>query len=139
MPIADLIQREVHCLPPDATCQEAAKLMQSEDIGSVVIVADEQPVGIITDRDLVTRVLASGCAVDKTLIGDVMSCEPIFLEGDRSIERAIHTMEEYGIRRLIVVDDEGLLEGLISFDDLFQMLALQLRALAGATKIDGRY
>jgi CBS domain-containing protein len=137
MPIEDLIQREVQTLEPDATCIDAAKLMREEEIGSVVIEDDGVPLGIVTDRDLVARAMALGLDPEKTPVREVMSEEPIFLEGDRSIENATETMGEYGIRRLIIVDDEGMLEGLLSLDDLFQLLAEEVQLLARATTIVG--
>jgi CBS domain-containing protein len=132
MSVERLIRRPVRCLPPEASCQDAAKLMQSDEIGSIVVVADGRPAGIVTDRDLVTRVLATGKAPEETSIGSIMSRAPIFLEGDRNIQRAIETMKEFAIRRLIVVDEEGFLEGLVSLDDLLQILARDLQALAGS-------
>ncbi len=135
MPIEDLIQREVETLGPEATCIEAATLMRDEEIGAIVVEEDGRPLGIITDRDLVARVVASGLDPQKTQIREAMSEEPIFLEEDRSIGNATRMMGEYGIRRLIVVDDDGELEGVVSLDDLLQMFADEFQALARATTI----
>ena len=60
MKVADLIQREVLSVRPDATCVEAARIMRDERVGSVVVVDNGQPLGIVTDRDLVIRSMASG-------------------------------------------------------------------------------
>ncbi len=134
MPIDDLIQRDVVTLPPDATCAEVASVMRDEDVGSVVAVEEDgRPVGIVTDRDLVLRVLAAGVSPEKTTLREVMTDAPIFLSGDRSVDRAIRTLRDQRIRRLVLVDPDGGLEGVVSLDDLFAMLASQLCDLSEAT------
>jgi CBS domain-containing protein len=130
MDIDDLIRRPVHKLPPDATCQEAASLMRDENIGSVVVAEDGEPLGVVTDRDLVVRVIAAGESADKLCLRDVMSGEPIFLGDVRELDQVIATMREEGIRRMPIVDEEGQIEGLVSLDDLLLLLAEQLGSLA---------
>ena len=130
MPIEDLIQREVQTLPPDATCVDAAQLMAAQGIGTVVVVDDESPLGIVTDRDLVVRVIARGEKSETVTLREVMTDELIFLEGDRSIDTAIRTLRDQGIRRLVVADRQGRLEGLISIDDLLALLIAQLTDLS---------
>ena len=132
MAVEQLIRRTVQTLPPEATCKDAASLMSQEGIGTVVVVDGDYPLGIITDRDLVVRVMAEGRLADKTQLQDVMSGEPILLEGDRSVDDVIKTMRNERIRRLIVVDDQGRLEGLVSSDDLLGVIAGELTDLTEA-------
>jgi CBS domain-containing protein len=130
MSIDRLMQRPVVTLPPEATCAEAAAAMRDENIGAVVIADSGRPLGMVTDRDLVVRVIADGMEAEKTQLRDVMSGEPIFLGGERSIEQAIAAMRNLAIRRVPVVDEDGQLCGLVSMDDLLILLADQLGDLA---------
>ena len=130
MSIDRIMQRPVVTLPPEATCAEAAALMRDENIGAVVIAESGRPLGMVTDRDLVVRVIANGMQAGKTQLRDVMSGEPIFLGGERSIEQVIAAMGSLAIRRVPVVDEAGRLCGLVSMDDMLILLADQLGDLA---------
>jgi CBS domain-containing protein len=132
MSVEQLIRRVVQTLPPEATCMDAANLMSQESIGTVVVVDGDVPVGIITDRDLIVRVMAESRPPDKTQIQEVMTGDPIVLEGGRSMDDVIRTMRNERIRRLIVVDDDGRLEGLVSSDDLLSVVASELTDLTEA-------
>lgn len=134
MSIESLLRRPVQTLPPDAPCREAAQLLRDERIGCVVVSEEERPLGIVTDRDLVVRVMASGLDPDKTPLRDVMSGEPVFLAGQRGIDQVVATMREQRIRRIPIVDAEGRLEGVVSLDDLLPLLAGQLGELAEAIR-----
>jgi len=129
MALDQLIRRPVETLAPDSTCEEAARLMRDQEIGCVVVEDEGFPVGIVTDRDLVTRLLAEGVGPGKTPLSEVMSVDPIFLTEDRSVSKALETMANFSIRRLIVVDSDGALEGLVSLDDLLPLLASHFDAL----------
>jgi CBS domain-containing protein len=134
MSIESLLRRPVQTLPPDTSCREAAKLLRDEGIGFVVVSEDERPLGIVTDRDLVVRVMASGLDPDKTPLRDVMSGEPVFLADERGIDQVVATMRQEHIRRIPIVDAEGRLEGVVSLDDLLPLLARQLGDLAEAIR-----
>jgi CBS domain-containing protein len=132
--IESLLRRPVCTLSPEATCQEAAQLMRDEGVGCVVVAENGRPLGIVTDRDLVTRVIAAGREPAKTLLRGVMSAEPVFLAGERGFDQLLATMRQQGVRRVPVVDAAGRLEGVVSLDDLLPLLADQLGALAGAIR-----
>jgi CBS domain-containing protein len=132
MSIESLLRRPVCTLPPDALCREAAQLMRDEGVGCVVVAEQERPLGIVTDRDLVVRVIAAGRAPEKTLLRDVMSGEPVFLASERALDQVIATMRQQHVRRIPVVDAEGRLEGVLALDDLLPLLAGQLGDLAEA-------
>ena len=134
MSIAKLIQGPVQCLPPEATCSEAARMMRDENVGSVVVARDRQPLGIVTDRDLAVRVVADGGDPDKLLLRDVMTDEPIFIGDDRSVDQAVAAMRDLAIRRVPVVDADGRLCGMVSMDDVLVLLADQLGSLAVAIR-----
>lgn len=139
MHINHLIKRDIETLPPKSSCEAAAKLMKDQQIGCVVIAVDDEPVGIITDRDIVTRVVAVGDIPSEVTVGEVMSDSPVILGEDRSVDRAIQTMNENTIRRLIVLDEEGLLEGVVTLDDILEFVSRQISRIVGSTRIGRLY
>ena len=134
MAIEELLRRPVETLSPDATCAEAAVLMRDANIGTVVVAAGSKPLGMVTDRDLALRVVAERQDPEKVLLREVMSGEPVFLSGSRGIDQVVRVMCDLSIRRVIVVDDEGDLVGLVSMDDLLILLGDQLASLVGAIR-----
>lgn len=111
----------------------AAKLMREHHVGSVVVVADVQdglkPVGILTDRDLVVEILALNLNPDEVSVGDVMSSEVITAKESDGVWVTLKRMRSEGVRRLPVVDDRGLLLGIVSVDDLLELLVGELTDL----------
>ena len=130
MPIEGLVKRPVQSLPPDASCAEAARLMRDAKVGSIVVTRDGRPLGMVTDRDLAVRVMAEGIDAERVAIGEIMSGEPIFLSGERDIAQVVAAMRDLGVRRIPIVDAEGLLSGVVALDDLVLLLADQLTGLA---------
>lgn len=135
MSIERLLTRPVQKLGPDATCTDAAQLMRDEKIGAVVVEdRDGRVVGIVTDRDLVVRVVAPGLDPRKVHLSEVMTREPVYLKGERGIDQLVAAMRDARVRRVPVVDRRGKLEGLVAMDDLFVLLATQLADLATAIR-----
>jgi CBS domain-containing protein len=131
MPIDRLIRRPARTLGPDASCVEAAAMMRDDQIGAVVVTDDDRRVlGIVTDRDLAVRVIAAGLDPRRVAVREVMSGEPIYLSRTRNVAQLLATMRELAVRRVPVVDDDGRVLGLISFDDALVLLADQLEDLA---------
>jgi CBS domain-containing protein len=97
---------------------EAAMLMNRHKVGSLLVMAGETVVGIITERDLLERVLAGRRDPAETLVEDVMTGEVLCCQPHTSIEEARAVMKNRRIRHLPVVDDDGQLHGLISIGDL---------------------
>jgi CBS domain-containing protein len=134
MTIAKLMRRPVQILSPDASCVEAASLMRDENIGSIIVAEDGRPLGVVTDRDLVTRVIATGGDPRRTSVRDVMSAEPLFVSGDRGLDQVLSAMRDFGVRRLPIVDENGRLCGLVSADDLLVLIADQLADVVEAIR-----
>jgi CBS domain-containing protein len=131
MPIDRLIRRPIRTLGPDASCVEAAAMMRDDRIGAVVVADDSGRVlGIVTDRDLAVRVIAAGREPKGVALREIMSGEPIYLSRTRNLAQLLATMRELGVRRVPVVDDDGRVRGLVSFDDVLVLLADQLEDLA---------
>jgi CBS domain-containing protein len=108
--------------------------MAEENIGAVVVADAGRPLGVVTDRDIVVRVVAHGQDPERVQIQEVMSGQPVFLSHERGLDEVIACMRDLAIRRVPIVDEEGQLEGLVSMDDLLMLLAEQLGGLAQAIR-----
>jgi CBS domain-containing protein len=118
---------------------ELAQLMRRQHVGDVIVV-DRQgdlvvPVGIVTDRDIVVELIADQVDLESVTTGDVMSPELITARQNEGIWDTLQLMGNKGIRRLPVVNDDGGLEGILTVDDLVELLAEELALLA---RIAGR-
>ena len=134
MPIGEICNREVVIVQRDATTSEAAQLMRQHHVGDVVVVEDRGgakiPVGIVTDRDLVVEIMAP--AIDQLVItvGDIMASELATVRENAGIFETIEYLRAKGVRRVPVVNDSGGLVGILALDDLLELLAEELLALA---------
>ena len=104
---------------PDTLVSEMALLMKSHSTGSVVVVDDDGPVGIVTERDLVYKVVATGAG--ELTAGEIMSSPPVIVHPDDFIYQAVGLMMRRRCRRLIVVHEAGGLAGLISMLSLIHI------------------
>ena len=134
MPVDNLARSDVVTATEDTSIDELASTMGDEDVGSIVITDGDEPVGIVTDRDLTIRVLAGGNDPDDHVAADVMSDELCTIGHDVGFYRATELMSEHGIRRLPVVDEDGNLSGIITADDLNELLADEHEELADVVR-----
>jgi CBS domain-containing protein len=134
MTVGKFCNREVVVANRDSTIIEVARLMRQHHVGDVVIVnyqGDQaKPIGIITDRDIVVELIACEVSIDAVSVGDVMSFELITAKERDSIWDALQRMRTQGVRRIPVVNDAGGLEGILTVDDLLELLAEELILLA---------
>jgi CBS domain-containing protein len=130
MKLKDLIRRNVKTLSPEKSCEEAAKTMRDENIGCVVVAQNGRPVGIVTDRDLVDRVMAARRDAHQVRLRDVMSRDPIFIVDERPLEEALAIMARMRVRRIATISQDGQLSGLLSLDDLLLHLTREFDAVA---------
>jgi len=102
-------------------------------VGDVIIVDDStgvrRPIGIVTDRDLVVEVLAQEAPVEALTAGDVMTVELLTARESDGLWETLQRMKARGVRRVPVVDDTGALVGILSADDLFELLAEEMNDL----------
>lgn len=135
MIVGEFCNRQVVIARRDEPVTVAARRMRDLHVGTLVVV-DEQdgqriPVGLVTDRDLVVRVLSDGARdVDALILANVMSAEPVTAREEDSLWDVIKKMRSFGIRRLPVVNDQGGLEGILTFDDLIDLVAEELSDLS---------
>jgi len=130
MNIGHLVRRAVETVPATTSCTEAARRMRDADVGSVIVVDAGRPLGIVTDRDLVVRVLATGADPEKLSIADVMSRKPIFVSQTRDVPYVLELMRDMAVRRIPVVDDNHQLVGVVALDDVILSLSSELAAVA---------
>ena len=134
MPISEICNREVVIVQRNNTILEAAQLMRQHHVGDVVVVEErggmKVPVGIVTDRDLVVEIMAP--AIDQTVItvGDIMVTELATVKENAGLSETIEYMRAKGVRRVPVVDKGGGLVGILTLDDLLELLAEELLLLA---------
>lgn len=134
MPIADICSRGVIIASPDDSLRTIAELMRQHHVGSVVVTRDANgvvyPVGIITDRDIVLALVAKDVSPDAVSAGDVMS-EPLETADENDeIWQVLERMRNRGVRRLPVVGLRGELIGIVSADDLLELVAEEVVNLA---------
>lgn len=133
MAIGEICNREVAFAERETTINAAAKLMRHYHVGSLVIVDDlagkRVPVGIVTDRDLVVEVEAMDLDPKVITVGDIMTNELITVPESQGVLETMEVMRFKGVRRLPVVDSEGRLAGIVTIDDLLEVLAEELTDL----------
>jgi CBS domain-containing protein len=103
------------------TVEKVAQQMKTEDVGSIPVIDTRQSnrlIGIVTDRDLVLKVIASGRDPRSTRVEEVMTYNPVTCRETQDVQTVMDTMSEYQIRRIPVLDDQGRLTGIISQADL---------------------
>jgi len=114
----------------DTPLVKVAQLMRDNSISSIILTEDKKPYGIVTERDLVWRVVASGIDVNSLKASDVCSKPVLTVSEDESIEDAIKMMKEYGVRRLVVLDEEGEVSGILTSDDIVYNIEALTKELA---------
>jgi CBS domain-containing protein len=112
------MSRDVVAVPVDATLVEAAELMRDHNIGFLPVIASDVLVGVITDRDLVVRGLCENMNPALTPVRSVMSTKPVWCYQEDVLTAAADILASSHIHRLIVVDSDRKLCGLLSLDDL---------------------
>jgi len=134
MPVGEICNRDVIIVWREDTIFAAAKLMRQNHVGDVVVV-DERggsrlPVGIVTDRDLVVEIMATELDQKVITVGDIMIEELVTVKESLGVFEAIQYMRAKAVRRLPVVDEQGALAGILTLDDLLQLLSEELAAIA---------
>jgi CBS domain-containing protein len=128
MNIRDVMTPDVSCVGPDSSILEIARKMRDGDIGSTPVIDNERLVGMVTDRDIVVRIVAEGGDVRTKTARDAMSPGILYCFADDTVESVLESMGGQQIRRLPVVDRDKRLVGVVSLGDL---------ALSGKRKAAG--
>jgi signal-transduction protein with cAMP-binding, CBS, and nucleotidyltransferase domain len=124
MSVGRICSREVQLATIDESVAFASRRMRDQNVGTLVVIDEhKKPIGIVTDRDLVTRVMAAGQDPHACSVGEIMTRSPKSLRDDAPIEDALVQMCGLGIRRMLVVDMESCLVGIVSIDDILSLLS----------------
>jgi signal-transduction protein with cAMP-binding, CBS, and nucleotidyltransferase domain len=129
MSLGAVLNRKPVTVGPSESLSKAARLMEQENVGAIVVVEQDRPVGILTDRDLALAICLHH-ATPQDRVQSRMTCPVATISDDEGIYNATQTMMELAVRRLPVVDDIGRLVGLVSLDDLLSLLSRELRNVA---------
>jgi len=135
MTIGEICTRVTVFTTRETTVAEAAKLMRQHHVGTLVVVEDVNggkrvPVGIVTDRDAVIEVMATGLDPKTITVGDIMGQELVTARENEGVLETMQIMRYKGVRRLPIVGKAGELIGIVSIDDLLELLAEEISELA---------
>ncbi|MEQ1743142.1 MAG: CBS domain-containing protein [Candidatus Nitrotoga sp.] len=134
MPIEDSCNREAVVLQRDDTVLEAAKLMRQHHAGDVLVVEDRNgtriPGRIVTDRNLIMEIIAPELDGSVITVGDIMAQALVTVKGSTGIFEAIQYMRQKSVRRLPIVNEDGGMIGILTLDDLLELLSEELLEIA---------
>jgi len=117
--IRDAMTSNPKSVAAGTSAQEAARLMKSEDVGSIPIVEGDRLVAIVTDRDIAVRVVAEGRGPETT-VGEIASKDLVTIDPQQSLDEAARLMGEHQLRRLPVCEEDGKLVGILAQADIAQ-------------------
>lgn len=121
-------QRHVVTVRRHEELSTAAWMMRERNVGCLVVVDSPDamggwiPVGVLSDREIVTNVIARDCNPRTVVIEDVMDAHPVIVRDTSSLDDALQTMRGSRVRRVVVVDENGRLAGILTRDDIFDHL-----------------
>jgi CBS domain-containing protein len=118
----EIMSGDATCASSEDTLVEAARKMRDLDVGALPICGqDDRLKGMITDRDIVVKCIADGGDPSKSTVGDLAAGKPVTIGADDSVDEALRTMTQHGVRRLPVIDGHDLV-GIISQADVAKNL-----------------
>jgi CBS domain-containing protein len=116
--IADIMTRSIATVRRDETLQAAAQRMHEMDVGSLPVLDGKAVAGMVTDRDIAVRGVATGMIPQESLVADVMTAEVRCCRADDSIDRVMEEMGELQVRRLPVLDANNEIVGIVALADI---------------------
>jgi CBS domain-containing protein len=118
MQLKEIMTRDVEVIHPNATVEEAAEKMEALDVGPLPVCDGDRLVGMVTDRDITVRATAVGVDPGVVTVRDVMTPDVVYAFEDQDVREAARLMEQHQIRRLVVLDRDKRLVGIVSLGDL---------------------
>jgi len=116
MLVRDIMNKDVKTIEPDETVQEAAAKMSKHSIGSLIVIRGGSLQGILTERDIMSKLVAKSLSASKTRVSDIMSKAVVMISPDRDVEDAAEVMIERGIKKLPVIKGDKLIGIVTSMD-----------------------
>jgi len=134
MAIGEICNREVVFVQRETTVLEASRLMRQYHVGDLVVIDESAgkrvPVGIVTDRDIVLEIVCMELDASVLTVGDIMGLELATVRESEGVFETMRYMRSKGVRRVPVVDAHGGLVGIVTLDDLLEILAEEMNELA---------
>ncbi len=121
--VADVMSKSVMSMDLNSTVKDCSKTMAKRGVSCAVVTQAGTPIGIVTERDLVSKVLADAIDPRNVLIRDVMSTPLITISPSSTLVEAAGTMAQYRVRRLVAVDGTGAMVGIVTTGDIARSLA----------------
>jgi CBS domain-containing protein len=121
MNVLDIMTKSPAVCEPETPLTEVARMMVEHDCGAIPVVnsqSDPTPVGIITDRDIVVRIVAEGQSPSEHVVRDAMSSSVATVHGNNSLQTALGVMEDYQVRRVPVINEQGHVIGILAQADI---------------------
>ena len=118
MQVSKVMTRDAECVRPDTTLQEAARKMRDLDVGPLPVCDGDRLVGMLNDRDIVVRAVATGCDAKVARVRDAMTPKVLSCFEDQDVREAAELMEANRVRRLVVLGRDRRLVGIVSLGDL---------------------
>ena len=140
----ELCQRNVVTVRRHEELVTAAWIMRERNVGCLVVVepaggiGGERPIGMLTDRDIVTTVVARDADPRSVIVEDVMTRHPVTVWVSATIEDALQRMRNGGVRRVPIVDDRGRLAGILALDDIFEHMSQRVPFAATPIRREAR-
>ncbi len=134
MSISTLCNKEVICVEVGTSIEQVGKLMEQKNIGCVVAIDNTKPCGLITDRDILIRVINKGLSPKDTYVNDVMSELVMTLDEDMGLHEALEKVKGMSVRRFPVTDKNGDLKGIVTLDDIIYLLGKEMYDVASIIK-----
>ena len=116
--VQDVMTKGAECVSPSTTLQHAARKMRNMDVGPLPVCDNDRLVGMITDRDITVRAVADGCDTRTATVREVMTPEVLYCFEDQDVQEAARLMQENQVRRLLVLNRDKRLVGIVSLGDL---------------------
>lgn len=129
MPASTIAQEDVSTADEGTSARNIASRMADDEVGSVVVTGDEEPTGVVTDRDVALAV-GRGEDADSVTAGDLIDGDTATVDRDTEAVEVARQMGEARVRRLPVVDDDGELEGIVTLDDVVATVGEELEEIA---------
>jgi CBS domain-containing protein len=136
MPINECCNIGVVCCDADTSISDVAALMRKHHVGDVIVVEDKDqkrvPIGIVTDRDIVIETISLKLDADAFTAGDLMSSPVFTVQEDEGFVETLRLMRNHKVRRMPVVTSSGTLFGIVTADDIINLLTMELSMMADA-------
>ncbi|MFB6308180.1 MAG: CBS domain-containing protein [Haloarculaceae archaeon] len=137
MPVSSIARgrEQLVTATPRTPARELVRTMDDRNVGSIIVVEDEKPVGIVTDRDVAMHVVGDDLEHD-VAAEMIMTADPTCVGADEGIFELCQKMQRKSVRRMPVVDDEGRLTGIVTLDDLVVLLQDEMEDIANVIRTE---